>query len=377
MQGSAGELFVSAVEAIYSAAPNPASWPDVLQKIADVFDDVGTNLLYRRDDGSFGAISSPSLQAANADFAAGWHRHDIRAQRAVEYGYGDREATTDHHYITPGEIATHPFYTQFLARHGLRWFVAMEISPDPHVWVAIAVQRAASRPPYSDDEVELMTRLGRHVEQSLRLSIRLLDAELANVGLGEALARLNIGVFVLDGLGRIVFANPAGERLIGSGLAVVDQRLTTGMVNRTALESALSATLDAATADLIDKPPRSILIHRPPSDRPLTLYVLPVKGQFDPAIGQFLTRARAIVLAIDQAPHEPPDPAVVRDVLGVTLGEARVAALVGSGLPPREAAERLGISEETARTVLKRVFSKLGVSRQSELAGLLTRLVLK
>jgi len=60
-----------------------------------------------------------------------------------------------------------------------------------------------------------------------------------------------------------------------------------------------------------------------------------------------------------------------------TLGEAKVAALVGSGAAPRDAAERLGITEETARTVLKRVFSKVGISRQSDLTALLTKLVLR
>jgi DNA-binding CsgD family transcriptional regulator len=43
-------------------------------------------------------------------------------------------------------------------------------------------------------------------------------------------------------------------------------------------------------------------------------------------------------------------------------------------LSPKEAAEKLGIAEETARSVLKRVFSKVGVSRQSELAVLIARL---
>jgi len=66
----------------------------------------------------------------------------------------------------------------------------------------------------------------------------------------------------------------------------------------------------------------------------------------------------------------------VRDVLGLTLGEARIAALVGSGLPPREAAAKLGITETTGRAVLKHVFSKTGVSRQSELVALLSRMVL-
>ena len=67
----------------------------------------------------------------------------------------------------------------------------------------------------------------------------------------------------------------------------------------------------------------------------------------------------------------------VRDILGLTLGEARVAALVGSGVAPKEAAERLGIAESTARTVLKRVFAKAGVSRQSELVALFAKRALR
>jgi DNA-binding CsgD family transcriptional regulator len=82
-------------------------------------------------------------------------------------------------------------------------------------------------------------------------------------------------------------------------------------------------------------------------------------------------------LVIEPNSGEPADPAIVRDLLGVTLGEARVAALIGHGLNPRDTAQKLGIAEDTARNVLKRVFSKVGVSRQSELVALLTKLVLR
>jgi len=108
----------------------------------------------------------------------------------------------------------------------------------------------------------------------------------------------------------------------------------------------------------------------------MVVYLLPISISSHPAV-QFLTHARAIVLVIDPSADEPADPTIVRDVLGLTLGEARIASLVGSGLAPRAAAQKLGITEETARTALKRVFSKVGVSRQSELAALLTRLVLR
>jgi DNA-binding CsgD family transcriptional regulator/PAS domain-containing protein len=376
--GGAGERFIAAVESIYDAAPDPTHWPTALQAIADVFGDVGTVMLWYRDDGSVGTIASAGLAAAQADYQdGGWNRRDIRSQRAVERAiWLQHETATERHFMEPEELDTHPFYTEFLARHGLRYCLATGISPDPHVAVALSLQRASDRPPYDDAEIETMARLGRHAEKALRLSIRLLDAELSNLGLREALSRLGIGVFALDSLGRVVFSNPAGDRLLGDGLSVAQQRLRIAPSTvRGKIERAIAGALRGEAADLIAGP-RPILIERVRAPRPLAVYVLPVRGEVAPA-QEFLTHVRAIVLVIDPRADEPPDPAVVRDLLGLTLGEARIAALVGSGLPPREAAEKLGITEETARTALKRVFSKVGVSRQSELTALLTKLVLR
>jgi DNA-binding CsgD family transcriptional regulator/PAS domain-containing protein len=373
------QLFVTAVEAIYDAAPDPARWPQALQAIADCLGDIGAILIWRRDDGAFGTIVSESLVAAQKDYERnGWMVHELRALRTAERGYffsGD--PFTDRHVCSDEEIRTDPVYTQFLARHGLGWFGAIAVSPDPHVGVALSVQRSArARSPFSDAELAILARLGRHVEKSLRLSIRLFDSELTKIGLGEALARVGIGIFALDSLGRVVFSNPAGNRMLGDGLAIVKERLLVGAApERAALETAITQMVRAEPQDIAaDQKP--ILIHRQKVARPLAIYVLPITAASHPA-AQFLTHARAIVLAIDPEASGPADPALVRDVLGLTLGEARVASLVGSGLSPRESAEKLGIAEETARTALKRVFSKTGVSRQSELVALLTKLVLQ
>ena len=369
--------FVAAVEAIYGAAPDPSRWPRALQSIADCFGDVGGNLIWRRDDGQFGVITSPSLEAGAAEYEREWWRQDIRAQRNAERFYWARgETATDRHLVSDEEVETHPFYTQFLARHGLKWVAGTGVSPDPHVMVGIAVQRLAAKPPFTDAELDVLTRLGRHVEKSLRLSIRLFDAELLKLGLGEALVRVGIGVFALDSLERVVFSNRAGQGLLGDGLDVIGERMVVGSPSeRAAAEGAIRRMIEGRPEDLVADP-KPILIQRRKTGRPLTVYVLPIRASTSPA-HQFLTHARAIVLVIDPEADGPADPAVVRDVLGLTLGEARVASLVGSGLPPREAAEKLGISEETARTALKRVFSKVGVSRQSELTALLTKLVLR
>lgn len=373
------DLLLAAVEAIYDAAPDPSRWPLALQAIADVFGDVGAILIWRRDDGKFGTVVSESLFQAQKDYdSSGWSTRELRALRTAERGFFfSGEAFTDRHVCSEHEILTDPVYTTFCKQHGLGWFGAISVSPDPRVGVALSIQRDSGRkPPFSDSELEIVARLGRHAEKSLRLSIRLLDAELANLGLGEALARIGIAVFALDSLGRVVFSNPAAKALSLNEVSVRDGQLRVGTgATRASIAAAIMQTLKGERDDLLADP-GPIVLQRSSSERPLVLYVLPVAKRMQ-AAEQFLTHTRAIVLVIDPKAGEPADPAVVRDVFGLTLGEARVAALVGSGLAPREAAARLGIGEETARTALKRVFSKVGVSRQSELTALLTKLVLR
>jgi DNA-binding CsgD family transcriptional regulator len=371
--------FVTALEAVYDAALNWSRWPNALQSIANCLGDVGAILLWRREDGSFGSVASPDILEAQKDWEQeGWNVRDLRAVRAAERGYFFRgDPFTDRHLFSDDEIRTLPSYTQFQAQHDLGWFGAVAVSPDPRVGVVLNVHRSArKRPPFSDAELDVVARLGRHVERSLRLSIRLFDAELLKLGLGEALTRVGIGVFVLDSSSRLIFINPAGRRLLGNGLTLVNDRLLVHETfARSALETALQKTNRATAPAVLAEEQKPVLIHRREDQRPLTVYVLPTAPLSHPA-AQFLAHACAIVLAIDPEAGVPADPALVRDVLGLTLGEARMAALVGSGIAPREAAVKLGITEETARSVLKQVFSKTGVSRQSELVSLLSKMVL-
>jgi DNA-binding CsgD family transcriptional regulator len=372
-----GERYADAVDAIYAAATAPGLWPQTLEKVADVFDDVGANLFYIRDDGSFGIIVTPSLQAVVEDYRE-WWKLDIRTQRALEYGYGAGvEAITDRHVASDQEIAEHPFYKDFLRPYGIGWFAGVPITPDPRIVLALTVQRSmALKPAFSDDELAVHTRLGRHAEHALRLSARLLTAEMTNLAFGDALAHLDVGVYLLDAAGKVVSSNPVADRLIGGALVVSDERLVARFEpERAALQAAIESIILNDTLEP-GPIPRPVVLHGIADDVYAVAYVLPVRTARDHPFERALFGVQAIVVVRRAKRNEPLDPGLARDLLNVTTGEARVAALVGSGLAPREAAERLGITEETARTTLKRVFAKVGVSRQSELAALLSRLTL-
>jgi DNA-binding CsgD family transcriptional regulator/PAS domain-containing protein len=366
--------FVAAVEEIYAAGLEPARWPDALQRVADCFDDVGTLLLYGRDDGQFGYIETESLNQLIPAFRHEYGGEDLRTARAVERGiFLTHDVATDRDCVSLDEIETHPFY-RWLKSRGLKYFATAFVCQEFRVNVGVAVQRSLSKPPYSHDELQLLARLGRHVENALRLSVRLLNSELVQERLGDALGRLRIGVFALDSLGRVTFSNSAAERLAGDGLEIVDKSLRFSALDHRITIQSMIKRFDLGDIESSDylKP---ILVHRARAERPLMVYILPISRS--PKVAEnFLTFARVIILIIDPQVSDPADPAMVRDLLGLTLGEARVAALVGSGVGPREAAARLGLTEETTRTTLKRVFFKTGISRQSELTALLTRLTL-
>lgn len=264
--------------------------------------------------------------------------------------------------------------------------MGVAVAPHPRVIAGVGVQRAKHKGPFTDAEAQTLVRIGRHVEKSMRLSIRLQDAEVAKLALGEALAKLGSGVFLLDAGGHVVFANAAAQGVIGDGLTLVHRQLVAG-------DPAARAGLDAAIASQLrsgfpcDETTSPVLLRSRHSQRPMAAYVLPAgaplkqnfAGGLDATLGAGggpLSNVAAMVLVVNFDDRAPPDASLLRDLLGVTLGEARLAALVGTGIAPRQAAEMLDITEQTARVVLKRVFAKTGISRQSELAALISRLTL-
>jgi DNA-binding CsgD family transcriptional regulator len=95
--------------------------------------------------------------------------------------------------------------------------------------------------------------------------------------------------------------------------------------------------------------------------------LIPIKG----AAHDVFASAVAILVATLVVPKDVPTANVVQGLFDLTPAEAKLATLVAAGYPPRDAAARLGVTEETARTTLKHVLAKTGLHRQADLVGLL------
>lgn len=181
----------------------------------------------------------------------------------------------------------------------------------------------------------------------------------------EVCQQLGMPAAVLQRDGHVLLLNALLKKLHSQFVLTGDRIKLSDEIANAHLTHAL-ARLDALDPDRIG---RSIPVLAAEGHPPLIFHLLPMKGSFGNVLG--------ILVVTTVAELGVPAEDLVQGLFALAPAEARVAALIGSGLSPRQAAEQLGISEGTVRTTLKHVFGKTGVSRQSELAVLLTKLALR
>ncbi|MBE7244159.1 MAG: response regulator, partial [Actinomycetospora chiangmaiensis] len=151
------------------------------------------------------------------------------------------------------------------------------------------------------------------------------------------LESLSVAAFIVGARGRVLAANGLAAALAADGLRQVEGVLRAADPDG---QRDLLALIDA----ILQGPATSkaIALSRPSRRMPLL-----VRGQ---AAGCAIPEAASsCVLLLVADPESGTTPQVTEELtlLGLTRGESRLAALVGCGHSPREAAAKLGITEET------------------------------
>ena len=209
--------------------------------------------------------------------------------------------------------------------------------------------------------VEMVARLLPHLRQYVRVRSALAEARALGASAAALLDNTRAGVVQLDRRGRIVAANDSAGELL---------RLNDGLSDESGVLRAGGAEDDARLQGLLARAlPRgggagasgSMLVRRPSSRPRFVLHVKPVAGGEE----HFRSwRVAALVLIVDPVRRLRLDTARVAALLGLSPAEAAIAVSLAEGRTVREIAAATGREYATVRTHLKRVFAKLGVSRQ-------------
>lgn len=359
------------VDRLYAAALEPERWPEALDRLAHAVGGVGTVMRPILADTLPMTVASPSLHEAAEDFERGWWRFDKASALAQQRGLTGG-VWTDDDAFTPEEMARDPYYQDFLRKHGLGRFLAQLATPLPSYVVSISVQRNGRLGAFDQSDKERFGLLGRHAARALAMATKFAEERRTNADLSLIVERLACGIIILDKDGTVTFVNEVAQKLLGDGINVRHGRIVAiTLTEQQSLDRLIGSALPTSTI-LPEKP---VALTRRSGRRSLIVQAMPLRSGAVDRLQHFALGHGGVLLLINDI-----DAGLTKSVtdklilLGLTKAEARLAELVGLGLSPGEAAERIGIKLGTARAVLKSVFAKLNITRQSELAILVTKI---
>lgn len=224
---------------------------------------------------------------------------------------------------------------------------------------------------WSSAQVDTIEGLLPHVRQLVRVRQALVDANALNSSLAVLLENTWTGVIQLDRRGRIVVANDRAHDLLreGSGLADPGGFLkASGPEDDAEFQELLARALPLFGGQGAGG---SMVMRRPYLPSPLVLHVVPVREEQADSRPR---RVAALILVVDTGSRRRIDPGLVGAMLGLTPTESHVAVLLAEGHTIRDIATATRRGEGTVRWHVKKIFAKLSISRQLELAQLVLSL---
>jgi DNA-binding CsgD family transcriptional regulator len=177
--------------------------------------------------------------------------------------------------------------------------------------------------------------------------------------------RLFVGLVILDAQGNILKTSPAADRLLAArdGLQRQGGRLHACLGHE---DRELQANLREALAGGGRGRVRALALSKPAGARDLGIIIKPVAA---PAGGN--SSAAVAVILRDPSAQAEIEGSLVKQLFDLTPAETAVANRLTAGQSLEEAAAALNISRNTARAHLRSIFSKSGITRQTDLVRLM------
>nr|WP_319000290.1 helix-turn-helix transcriptional regulator [Burkholderia cenocepacia] len=282
----------------------------------------------------------------------------------------DRVVTVDDVFGDTGWLSSE-LYKQFLKPSDVRYMLGADLRTTSGVECRFRVCRNHSAKQFSARDKAICGLLLPHLERAVELHSRLDTAEVERSIYAHAVNRIQVGIVTLDENGAIIDMNGVAEQILkqGNGLCIARGTIeaTDAQENRTLKRLIRHAVMGhhGTAAALVEAMPITRR-HDKPRLGLLVRTVLLSDWSED-------NRRRLAVALLLRDPDNKPLGAhdIIRKLYDLTPAETSLALLLTNGLTLEEAAEESRISKNTARTHLRAIFSKTGVTRQAMLIRIL------
>lgn len=360
------ELLRLALKA-YEAASEPEVWPDFLKGYTEAVA-ADFSVLQIHDLGKhistvisgFG-LAAPLKREYNEYYSK---RNIWREWGRASFAPG--RVNLDQEMCPPAIAQKSEFYNDCMLRMGGAYTFGAVFAREEDRFPTLSAQRGRSKHRFGETERDIARFLIPHVNRAWTVHQRL-----GVLSAGESvLDALPLGILFLAPNGSAVYCNSTAEEIfrandglcLRKGLLSAADRMADAQLRRALQESLLpGASLGPAAVHV----PRSTL------RRDYQVVTAPLRKRFRQLNGT--QEPVAVALITDPERQTPARMDLLMQTYKLTRKEAMLAAKLFEGKSLERAGQELAITYETARTHLRRIFSKTGTSRQAELILLIAR----
>jgi len=356
---------------IYRATLEPEGWTPVLEKVADFVNGSYGMVLVRNKATALPFINSSAR--LDPEVFIPYYAHYCNLDLWIKRGIDKLPAGTTARgvdLVPFDELRETEFYNDFIDPNECsRMMVGVTAATDS-VFGHVSIFRRNESGEFEDSDIARFRAIMPHLQQASQIALKLGGNTAKQMGFEPVLDAMADGVLLLDDKGEIVHINAAAQRILESkdGLHLSRSGLRASKNDQTAKLRTLVAAAIAARDQPISGGGGSLRIARPSGKRAYMVLIGPIAAV---EVAWSLGRPAVVVFITDPERQAAPPFDLLRRGFGLTPAEARLTVALIQEPDLKTAAERLAITEGTARIYLKQVFEKTGVNSQVALMKLL------
>ncbi len=359
---------------IYEGITETPPWKSAIEQLRNVLDAAHVTLMLRPPSAESTGVMI-NAGDVNEEATASYETHFFAIDPFV--GLPEGEVISAEDLLGKDKWLESTMYKEYLSHLGIRHLLGADICTDDGIECRLRVTRSPEGKKFSPLDINLVKVILPHFKRSIQLHAKLDYLECERQLFTGTLNQMLLGIVSIDQHGNIIEMNPEAQRILDEkdGLAITSKGITAS--KRSENQDLQKLIQDAVAGGITDSGPsvvEAMSITREFDRSRLGIVVRTVP------MGEWSEGARrpAAVIFLRDPDYNSAEPVqeVVQRVFGLTRMEAALAVHLARGYTLDEAAELLNVRRNTARTHLRSIFGKTGVSRQTMLVRLLLKSVI-
>lgn len=356
-----------AAERLQAAGLGQTSWEAALDGLAAVTGSTGAQLIGLGSQATvpLNVMTGVPPETGRDFVAVGGGDPAVNSRVRIGARAAELEVLDETAFTTETDMRLNPDYAEWIRAWDMHHTCLTNLVKAPDRHAGLALLRSERQGNVDDEQKRAFAVLAAHARSAVRTQMAL-ESQGAEL-LAGAMEAVRATAFFCDAAGRVQGMTLSAEAMLSAGDVL---RLSDGGVlttacerDRAGFEMALAAAVDG------DAPAFAVAARRLDSDDKAFIEAAPLPPVCAPGFG-----ARALVIVHGLEADETRMAVAAGSIYGLSAGEAAIAAQLAAGRSPAAIAHDRQVSLGTVRTQVRRIYEKVGVSSQLELAARLPRL---